>query len=85
MPAMHFFIGKNDPYYPMDPIDYEAFPKIIGDLRYSKCTFQVLNNTSTSYENTYVFGRTFMTKFNTAFKIDRSRPNNLFFQVSITR
>jgi hypothetical protein len=85
MPALRFFIGKDFPYYPMNPIDYEGFPTIVGDLRYSKCTFEVLNSTSTSYPNSYVFGRTFLTKFNAAFQIDRTRPGQLSLKVSLQK
>jgi len=34
--------------------------------------FEVLNETSTNYPDSYVIGRTFMTKYNVAFEIDRT-------------
>jgi hypothetical protein len=84
MPGMNYFVGDNDPYYSMHPIDYEGFPVINDELRYAKCLFEVVNSTSTNYPNSYVFGRTFLSKFNAAFEIDRTGgEGNLSMKISL--
>lgn len=70
---MRWFIGATDPFYQMDPIDYEGFPEIVDNLRYAKCIFEVVKfKKFTNYNDAYVLGRTFMTKYNVAFEIDRT-------------
>lgn len=86
MPALNLQIGTKDSHYAMAPIDYEGFPQIVPELRYAKCMFEVLNSTSTNYPDGYVLGRTFMTKYNVAFYIDRSGGEaNLSWKVSVKK